>query len=537
MRAFIDARVRRQSYIFGAASASLVLIGFSILALHQQASTAAAIAWKYLHSRQRYTAYRTTFDDISNSRDTQRAKISALEAEREQLGRRELSLNPAELDRLNFIKQQLGAFQSSTAELRHNYSAAFRERTSLASKVGSDYDKLSEALEAVKVPFRISDFELPLSYRYAALAWQWLTVAGAAYLLYSRRFAIAFHAHILRVLKLDPAFAPGDVDDPPVEAPFWLAPLPTRDGISVGHADLRGWLRMSRGHTWTILACWVGTLWFFYYAASTQAAVLIVRSVRGGYELFPSLLWSGAVGAMTCIAVLWFWPFRVEEWPQPPGVPEVAPRRKVLRVILAAGFAAPAAAFLAGLTILPWSRRAPRFFHALKLDTPATWPSGFYLNPKSRIVHFLDKTRRFRYLTNRGKTHLVAYSFAPEATPERLPRVNFSTFSYAYEAAALRELQANNWNGAIELLFRAVTQDVAANQLGRKRSLRLYDLLAGLIVRWGGDHEMNRLRHLLLTDRGRPEINSRLVKWDDPTSTWYQRWRNAPTVRWNTVTL
>jgi hypothetical protein len=95
---------------------------------------------------------------------------------------------------------------------------------------------------------------------------------------------------------------------------------------------------------------------------------------------------------------------------------------------------------------------------------------------------------------------LVPYSFESEVTMERTPRVNVATFSYAYEAEALRELAAQNLQNAIELLFRAVTQDVAVGRRGHKRSLRLYDLLAGLIVRAGSADKIERLRQLLADD-------------------------------------
>jgi hypothetical protein len=497
MRAYIDAKVRRQSYLFGAAAVSLMLIWVNMVPLHQGATEAATKAWEYLRSWKTYTEYQKTFSSVSNTRAKTRNQVRDLEVQIQEGRKRELSTE--ETKQLDALRERLKEFQPTATDLRKRYSDATTHRRRLSSKAGSKYDKLLAALDAIKVPFKISEFELPLSYRYAALAWQWFAVLGAAYLLYSRRKVLAFHAQIVRLLKPGSGSILNPATDPPAEAPFWLAPLPTRDGAHVTCDELRRWLRVGGQQTCAMAVCWGVALWFYYYAASTQAAVIIMRSARGGYEVLLSLLWAGAVGAMVCLVIAWFWPFCVEEWSDAPRPLESASRRTVLRLLLVTGIVVPMAMVGVGGIRLPRGPRQPRF-RKLKRWTRATWPSGFYLNPKSRILHYLDTRHRIRGLTNRSKGHLVPYSFESEVTMERTPRVNVATFSYAYEAEALRELAAQNLQNAIELLFRAVTQDVAVGRRGHKRSLRLYDLLAGLIVRAGSADKIERLRQLLADD-------------------------------------
>jgi hypothetical protein len=359
MRAHIDAKVRRQSYLFGAAALSLVLIWVNMLPLHEGATEATAKAWEYLRSWKTYADYRKTFINVSKTRENTKTEVYDLEFQRQQLKELSPELSTEASNKIEALRERLKEVQPRATDLRERYGNAVTERMRLSSKAGMQYDKLLAALDAIKVPFKISDFELPLSHRYAALAWQWLAVIGAAYMLYSRRKALAFHGHIVRLRKLGPGPFSNSADDPPPEVPFWLAPLPTSDSVHVTRDELRLWLRVERQQTCAMIICWAAILWLYYYAATTQAAVIIMRSARSGYDILLGLLWAGAVSTMLCLVIAWFWPFRVEEWSEAPRLIESASRRRVLRLVLLAGIVAPVATAGIGSLILPWHPRRP----------------------------------------------------------------------------------------------------------------------------------------------------------------------------------
>lgn len=527
-------KLRRQSYIFTIASLSLILFWVNMLPLHHAATEAASKGWTYLRSRREYEQSKETFrrarktlastgQEIQSFEENRRMeKIQSFEEKRRVENEAPTSEEKAMLTELMMRNEQN----------KKSYYNVEEDRRRLSRKAGIAYDKLLAALDAIKVPFKASDFEMPLNYPYAALLWQWLLVGGAAYLLLSRRKALAMYAHILgRAQSHCPSGNP--VEDCLIEAPFWLAPLPTRDGTRIGHHELRFLLGMGGRHTFAIAVCWGAALLLYSYVASTQAAVIIARSVRGGYELFLASVWATAVGAILCLAIAWFWPFRVEEYSKILPVLESSSRRKALVLLLFSGIAAPASLMWIGRLVLPSSSRRPRFLRRVKQWTRATWPRGFYLNPKSLILHYLDARRRIRGLLNHSKPNLVPYSFGSEVTEEPAPRVNVATFSYAYEAEALRELGAQNPLGAINLLFRAVDQDKILGEKGHKRSIRLYDLLAGLIVRFGSTEQMKHFQHLLVADRTHPRFSKRLTKWSNPNGDWYRRWKNGSKVHWD----
>jgi hypothetical protein len=123
-------------------------------------------------------------------------------------------------------------------------------------------------------------------------------------------------------------------------------------------------------------------------------------------------------------------------------------------------------------------------------------------------------------------------------------RVALATASWAFEHAALLILSKHaagrkNVKRACELLLNGIHHDVQYKKRhanARKRSApsyRLYDLAAGLAVRYNQPQVLEELKHRIKQDGYVLLFESRIKKWDDVNSAWYRRWRERQVpMRW-----
>ncbi len=219
-----------------------------------------------------------------------------------------------------------------------------------------------------------------------------------------------------------------------------------------------------------------------------------------------------------------------------------------------------------------YRRRKPTRFLISKLAP------GFYLQKKSKahVVHCVGTDNKIRGVYMIDEKNLEAWD--PLRPGGRVGVVNRSIASYEFEKAALAALTAPNGRPEIacQLLLLAITQSLGEKP-GEKRpkplvryvagtrrrirgqdntqplgvrirgglptvQFRLYDLLAGLSVRFSVKFDENRtylqyLVGLIESDLSLKEVFSkRLEKWTNPESLWHTRWSQND-FRWNNIKL
>lgn len=114
----------------------------------------------------------------------------------------------------------------------------------------------------------------------------------------------------------------------------------------------------------------------------------------------------------------------------------------------------------------------------------------------------------------------------------RNPRVHLSNASVAFENAVIfilagKDLRANDYETACRLLVYAINHDLRLSaDTGHLPSFRLYDLLAGLSLRYDRSEYSVELLRLVKELGLEPLFQSRIKKWGDPNSSWHQRWNN-----------
>ena len=142
---------------------------------------------------------------------------------------------------------------------------------------------------------------------------------------------------------------------------------------------------------------------------------------------------------------------------------------------------------------------------------------GFYLNPKSQVIHYVAADRRIVGVYRINERNLRALN--PADLPNLLlgknkPRVSLATASFAFEHAALASISVKNYALACRLLLAGIRHDQYFKQATLEEpSFRLYDMLAGVSLRFRQQKcydEALRLARIAQQRLGQPPVRRRV---------------------------
>jgi hypothetical protein len=112
------------------------------------------------------------------------------------------------------------------------------------------------------------------------------------------------------------------------------------------------------------------------------------------------------------------------------------------------------------------------------------------------------------------------------------PHVNLASASWAFEEAVMEVLGKEPFHRkhsakVCELLVFAIKHDIVFRRaVTRRPNYRLYDLLAGVCVRFKHDRYLTELKRLILDAGEEGPFKTRMTRWNDPQGSWRKRWRN-----------
>lgn len=112
------------------------------------------------------------------------------------------------------------------------------------------------------------------------------------------------------------------------------------------------------------------------------------------------------------------------------------------------------------------------------------------------------------------------------------PRVQLASASWAFEQAAMEILRSKpllrkHSEQVCKLLVYSINHDIYfKSRRSHPPSYRLYDLLAGVCVRFRQDVYFQELLRLITDAKQEGLFETRMAKWKDPLGLWRKRWRN-----------
>ena len=186
----------------------------------------------------------------------------------------------------------------------------------------------------------------------------------------------------------------------------------------------------------------------------------------------------------------------------------------------------------------------PRFpKHRMKLANLDLNP-GFYLNPPSGVIHYVSggPTAQLKKKEKNGLTPVDPTNTRINATNplQSKPRVDLYRSSYFFEQAAIAAINEKQIDRASNLLLYAIEFELhSAYRLVQERgfprfkqspSFRLYDLLAGISVRFEKQDQLKRMVQLIKDaedQQVKQSFDSRIKKWEDSNSRWRRRWSDT----------
>jgi hypothetical protein len=285
-----------------------------------------------------------------------------------------------------------------------------RARTRFLNSVLITRLDLEQAYQRQLNDARADPFELPGGFKlkvpayYAPLVWGFLCLTLIAYLHFCRRRHFALAARGLRSLREDAGYPPAALSDLAPALPWWLAPLPRRDGKVITSAEFYsafGWVASRRriaGLGFAAIAALIVLQLYTLYLSWRTSALIAIQSKT---EQFWTLEATALMAILTVlIAVDWMRPARVPD----NRITELNPNQLGRREFIGAST-------LTTLSLLPYpignlfqsfSRtlrhtaysgpRTPRFKpkrkHALPVPAVASNATAL-LNRRSGVVHYI----------------------------------------------------------------------------------------------------------------------------------------------------
>lgn len=204
----------------------------------------------------------------------------------------------------------------------------------------------------------------------------------------------------------------------------------------------------------------------------------------------------------------------------------------------------------------------PRHREVEPPNIPSQLERGFYLYPKTQVIHYVSEDKKLRGVSSIKESLLTRQELNPAqmnaAQSPQKPHINRGCAAYALELESLTLLKQNQTDKACELLAYAVAEDLRRISFNSgPPSIRLYDLLAGVSLRTGRTEYLDEMIHRIDDAAARGSgsrqsgwiseptvpawdytpyttvLQARIRKWKNPRSRWHRRWSDrAKKVTW-----
>jgi hypothetical protein len=414
--------------------------------------------------------------------------LAELRASREQEERYRTNLKVVSQTRENIGSK--GAVQQASKERDIRYELKEQEQ-----------ETKRKEQKAKTVNFELPGYKVPIPTIYAPLVWTALLSGLVWYLALARSTMLSLCAKALRRITTAAPHSTEGIPTPPAEEPVgmfsgvpcWIAPLPSINSPYVVRASD---LRNAFGPSYTYDGAKIVTVLIALILGAIQLhcawiSLVMYEELGDGWEkwLLPILVF--LISGLTAFQVwLWFKPQTVPDNYANETDPNKFTRRQVLHVLGIVSVSVVAFPIIKHLQILdPWkTQRYPKRRRSSSV-VAEDLNQDFYNNPKSQIIHYVSYDKRILDIKNINKErlaqHMVKEPLLELNFKNKNQRVHLSTSSHSFEQAAMLSMRQKEYKKACQLLLYGIKHDLLFKiGIGRPPSFRLYDLLAGITVRF-----------------------------------------------------
>lgn len=474
-------------------------------------------------------------------------------------------------------KKIIETYSNASAELHYfKEKLATEENTkdNLLAKEDAKKDakKNFDIVKVEKVEFKLPTFpSFKISTKFAPALLGVIILTLALYLTLMRERAYRYLGNALRILRVDLNIPMKNIGDALGPRTWWITPLPRKSDGLVSTDDFAmalGWHSPLQAN-----ALWIGIFWFvmigiqlrltyigFDYIGEFAKYNLIEKAFSNQFVFFIQAIYIVLFGTTASLGIWWLKPGNVPDRLLDPRAEMRVARRQFL-VHLGSGCMV---AFLVNkptlyalksisMPILGLNPRFKRRRSNPRSNVLQTKSRGLHINQKTKIAHYILDSGQLLGVSMINEKNLVPVKFKDLMPPPYYPRAHITRASATFELTALKYIKNQDHKSACDALMAGIQYNKIKN---KEPDFRLYDLLAGLSVRYNLPYYLNELREILETfakdglirrskarkhrspllqfsqkikknlDKHVSEIaiSSRLSKWQDSNSKWHKKW-------------
>lgn len=163
-------------------------------------------------------------------------------------------------------------------------------------------------------------------------------------------------------------------------------------------------------------------------------------------------------------------------------------------------------------------------------DSFTSLPIGFHRNSKSNIIHYVLPSKVIRFVSsiNESNFRKPPVIQAKDLTFDKSgSRVHLMGASLSFEDITMKLIQEKKYGDAVVMLKNALMHDrELQRRSGKRANFRLYDLFAGLSVRYNRPENIEYAIDVIKKSNQMQIFSDRMANWTNKSTRWYRGWIN-----------
>ena len=446
------------------------------------------------------------------------------------------NINPA-VQKLQEVDKAAVIIKSDRGNIHSLSEKEYRnEKMEGLDRLANASSEIEEDRRQALIAFELPGFNFKVSAVWAPILWQILSLGLLIYIVLSRRNVLQWIGRAVRIYKKELSASHDDLRYLSEGIHWWMYPLPAEDNKEVTSEDYLNILGVKSRYSWKFLLVVLlfgATLYSHFQMINIENYVL--SQAKGlTFSLHDILFGIGIIHIILILLVIYFW-FTIKTVPTHFALE--SDHNALSRREWVGAFSVLA---ISTLTIRNWKKivsviwyNNPRFVEKKPIRSRESYlESGWYRNIKSNVVHWVNSQGKIRVSSpiNPGNLEKLSIDAILNSESDSKLKINPKRATVSFEEACIEEFKKDNIDLACQYLMRGI--DYSENH-NSQSSIRLYDLLAGISVRYDCPYYLEDMLQKIGNYSDDFRFQSRKYNWLNPQSDWYRKWSDKnQTIYW-----